>query len=167
MAASSAIPTSPSRKSAETEKAFAASRAGSSTLIQRYFEVSLYLLVATAVLTLVFTRKLDLLTDIAATMALGYKGLRIWRGRPPEISHSTATALVLGYFLFFPIDLWIFRATSRKARRIRCSTRDCSRQFTCCSLPRWCGCIPRGRFATTFFSRCWRLRGCSRPRFSR
>ncbi|HXT87501.1 MAG TPA: DUF3488 and transglutaminase-like domain-containing protein [Verrucomicrobiae bacterium] len=108
MAASSAIPTSPSRKSAETEKAFAASRAGSSTLIQRYFEVSLYLLVATAVLTLVFTRKLDLLTDIAATMALGYKGLRMWRGRPPEISHSTATALVLGYFLFFPIDLWIF-----------------------------------------------------------
>ncbi len=46
-------------------------RADSSTLIQRYFEVSLYLLVATAVLTLIFTRKLDLLTDIAATIALG------------------------------------------------------------------------------------------------
>ena len=83
-------------------------RADSSTLIQRYFEVSLYLLVATAVLTLIFTRKLDLLTDVAATIALGYKGLRIWRGRPPEISHSTATALVLAYFLFFPLDLWIF-----------------------------------------------------------
>lgn len=108
MAASSAIPTSPSRKSAAAERALAASRGDSSTLIQRYFEVSLYLLVATAVLTLLFTRKLDLLTNVAATIALGYKGLRIWRGRPPEISHGTATALVLGYFLFFPIDLWIF-----------------------------------------------------------
>jgi protein-glutamine gamma-glutamyltransferase len=88
--------------------AIATSRTDSLPLIQRYFEVSLYLLVATAVLTVVATRKLDLLSEILAPLAVGYKGLRILRGRPPEISQSTATALVLAYFLFFPLDLWIF-----------------------------------------------------------
>lgn len=77
-------------------------------VIQRYFEISLFLLVATAVLTLVATRKLDLVSEILAPLALAYKGMRISRGRGPEISARTATALVLTYFLIFPLDLWIF-----------------------------------------------------------
>ena len=77
-------------------------------VIQRYFEVSLFLLVATAVLTLVGTRKLDLVSEILAPLALAYKGVRISRGRGPEISPRTATTLVLAYFLIFPLDLWIF-----------------------------------------------------------
>lgn len=77
-------------------------------VIQRYFDVSLFLLVATAVLTLVGTHKLDLISEILAPVALAYKGIRLVRGRGPEISHRTATALVLGYFLIFPLDLWIF-----------------------------------------------------------
>jgi|SRR5579875_300032 len=93
---------------ASSAGAFTASRADSLPIIQRYFEVSLYLLVATAVLTVVATNKLDLLTEILAPVAIGYKGLRVWRGRPPEISQATATALVLAYFLIFPVDLWIF-----------------------------------------------------------
>src|SRR6202043_2382854 len=32
----------------------------------------------------------------------------IARGRGPEISSRFATGLVLGYFLFFPFDLWVF-----------------------------------------------------------
>ncbi|MFZ0641416.1 MAG: DUF3488 and transglutaminase-like domain-containing protein [Candidatus Acidiferrales bacterium] len=84
------------------------SRAEQLPVIQRYFEVSLFLLVATAVLTLVATRKLDLVSEIIAPLALAYKGVRISRGRGPEISPRTGTALVLAYFLFFPLDLWIF-----------------------------------------------------------
>ncbi|MGH9728360.1 MAG: DUF3488 domain-containing protein, partial [Candidatus Acidiferrales bacterium] len=77
-------------------------------VIQRYFEVSLFLLVATGILALIATGKLDLVTTVAAPVALGYKGLRIARGRDPELTHRNATALVLGYFVFFPIDLWVF-----------------------------------------------------------
>lgn len=77
-------------------------------VIQRYFEVSLFLLVATSVLTLVATRKLDLVPEILAPVALAYKAIRLVRGRGPEISPRIATTLVLAYFLFFPLDLWIF-----------------------------------------------------------
>jgi protein-glutamine gamma-glutamyltransferase len=76
--------------------------------IHRYFEVSVYLLAATGILSLVSTNKLDLLTTILAPAAVLYKGARLWRGLPPEISWRTATALVLGYFMFFPLDLWFF-----------------------------------------------------------
>jgi protein-glutamine gamma-glutamyltransferase len=77
-------------------------------VIQRYFDVSLFLLVATAVLTLVATRKLDLVSEILAPLAIAYKGIRVSRGRGPEILPRTATILVLAYFLIFPLDLWIF-----------------------------------------------------------
>lgn len=83
-------------------------RADRLPVIQRYFEVSLFLLVATSVLTLLATRKLDLVCDILAPVALAYKAIRLVRGRGPEISARTATTLVLAYFLFFPLDLWIF-----------------------------------------------------------
>jgi transglutaminase-like putative cysteine protease len=75
--------------------------------VQRYFEISLYLLVTTSVLTVASTGKLDLASTIAAPAALIFKGIRMWRGRGPELSARVATGLVLAYFLFFPIDLWI------------------------------------------------------------
>src|ERR1700732_1118753 len=75
--------------------------------VQRYFEISLYLLVCTGVVAVVSTSKLDLVTSIIPTIALGYKGVRLWRGRGPEISVRVATWMVLAYFLFFPFDLWI------------------------------------------------------------
>jgi hypothetical protein len=76
--------------------------------VQRYFEVSLFLLVSTGVISLVSTRKLDLLTTIAAPLAIVYKAVRLGRGQGPEISARVATWFVLGYFLFFPLDLWVF-----------------------------------------------------------
>ncbi len=75
--------------------------------VQRYFEVSLFLLVTTGVLAVVSTRKLDLLSTLFTPAALIYKGLGVWRGRGPEISSRVATWLVLAYFLFFPLDLWV------------------------------------------------------------
>lgn len=76
--------------------------------VQRYFEVSLYLLASTGVLAIVLTGKIDPLSTILAPVAVVYKGTRIWRKRGPEISVRVATWLVLVYFLFFPADLWVF-----------------------------------------------------------
>src|ERR1700691_2131319 len=75
--------------------------------VQRYFEVSLFLLVSTGILAVITTGKLDPVTTILGPLALIYKFIRIWRGRGPELSVRTATGLVLAYFLFFPFDLWV------------------------------------------------------------
>jgi hypothetical protein len=76
--------------------------------IQRYFEISLYLLICTGMLAVLSTGKLDVVTVLVAPAALIFKGIRIARRRGPEISSRFATGLVLGYFLFFPFDLWVF-----------------------------------------------------------
>ncbi|MGB7285080.1 MAG: DUF3488 and transglutaminase-like domain-containing protein [Candidatus Acidiferrum sp.] len=78
---------------------------------ERFFRASLFLLMATAVLTLVSTGKLDLLTMIVAPSAVLYKGFRWWRRRPAEIPHRTATRLVVAYLFVFPVDvLFLSRA---------------------------------------------------------
>ena len=75
--------------------------------VQRYFEVSLYLLVSTGILAIISTSKLDLASAAIPLAAIGYKGIRLWRGHGPEFSVRAATGLVLAYFLFFPFDLWV------------------------------------------------------------
>jgi len=75
--------------------------------VQRYFETSLFLLVATGVLSIVSTGKLDIVSVLIPSVALIYKGIRMQRGRGPEITPRAATGLVLAYFLFFPLDLWV------------------------------------------------------------
>jgi len=74
--------------------------------LQRYFQVSLFLLVSTGILAIVSTGKLDLFSTLIPPVALIYKGVRVFRGRGPELSARVATWFVLTYFLFFPIDLW-------------------------------------------------------------
>jgi len=74
--------------------------------VQRYFEVSLFLLVSTGIMAVVLSGKLDPVSLALPPIALVYKGFRMWRGHGPEISARVATWLVLAYFLFFPIDLW-------------------------------------------------------------
>ena len=76
--------------------------------VQRYFEISLYLLVSTGCMAVIATGKLDLFSTVVTPVALAYKGIGIWRDRGPEMSARIATGLVLGYFLFFPLDLWVF-----------------------------------------------------------
>lgn len=84
-----------------------ASRIVPRSAVQRYFESSLFLLVATGSLSIVSTGKLDLFTTVAVPIAFAYKAFRVWHRREPELSARTATALVLAYFLFFPFDLWV------------------------------------------------------------
>jgi hypothetical protein len=76
--------------------------------VQRYFDISLFLLVSTGLVAVVSTGKLDLVSTFIVLIALVYKGGRIWRGRGPELSTRVATWIVLVYFLFFPIDLRVF-----------------------------------------------------------
>ena len=75
--------------------------------VQRYFEVSLFLLVSTGIVAVISTGKLDPVSTVIPPIALAYKSIRIWRGRGPELSVRVATGLVLAYFLFFPVDLWL------------------------------------------------------------
>ena len=79
-----------------------------SSAVQRYFEASLFLLVATGSLSIISTGKLDLASTIAVPTAIFLKAYRLWRGHGPELSARLATWLVLAYFLFFPLDLWVF-----------------------------------------------------------
>ncbi|MGP8157348.1 MAG: DUF3488 and DUF4129 domain-containing transglutaminase family protein [Candidatus Acidiferrales bacterium] len=75
--------------------------------LQRYFEVSLFLLVSTGVLAIVSMGKLDMFSTFLPPAALLYKAIRVWRGKGPEISARVATWLVLAYFLFYPVDLFV------------------------------------------------------------
>jgi hypothetical protein len=85
------------------------SRSELASVLSRYFEASLYLMLYTAVLTLVATGKLDTFTTIAAPSVLVWKGFRRSRGRAPELSHRTATIFIAAYFLFAPVDYVLAR----------------------------------------------------------
>ncbi len=99
---SAAQPLAPTRPDSATD---------SLPAVQRYFQVSLYLLASTGILAVTSTGKLDLLSTLVPPAALIYKGVRMHRGRGPELSPRVATWLVLVYFLFFPIDLWVLSRT--------------------------------------------------------
>jgi protein-glutamine gamma-glutamyltransferase len=74
--------------------------------VQRYFEISLFLLVSTGILAIVSTGKLDPIAAVVPPIAVLVKGYRLWRGKSAEITVRFATELVLAYFLFFPLDLF-------------------------------------------------------------
>ena len=73
---------------------------------ERFFRGSLLFLVFTSVGTIITTGKLDLLTCILAPAAMLFKGYRWWKGKPAELSHTTATWLVLWYLGIFPLDIF-------------------------------------------------------------
>src|SRR6266404_3990477 len=73
---------------------------------ERFFRISLFLLLLTAILTLIGTGKIDLFTSITATAALLYRARRWWYGHEPELNSRTATLLVLCYVAFFPVDIF-------------------------------------------------------------
>jgi len=75
---------------------------------ERFFRISLFLLLLTAVLTLIGTGKIDLFTSILAATGLLYRARRWWYGHEVELSTRTATFMVLCYILFFPVDMFFF-----------------------------------------------------------
>ena len=73
---------------------------------ERFFRLSLFLLLLTAILTLIGTGKIDLFTSLIATFALLYRARRWWYGHQPELTSRGATFMVLCYLIFFPIDMF-------------------------------------------------------------
>lgn len=74
--------------------------------IDRYFEVSLFLLVATGIVAVVAAGKLDPFSTLIPAAVLIWKAIRVFQRRGPELSQRAATSCVLAYFLVFPLDLW-------------------------------------------------------------
>jgi protein-glutamine gamma-glutamyltransferase len=75
---------------------------------ERFFQGSLLLFIFSSIATLIATGKLDLLSSVLATLAMIYKGARWWWWRPVELSHRTATVLVVAYLAIFPLDVLLF-----------------------------------------------------------
>src|SRR5215469_3526349 len=73
---------------------------------ERFFRVSLFLLLFTAILTLIGTGKIDVFTSVVALSLINYRVRRWWYGHEPELPARTATILVLCYVLFFPVDMF-------------------------------------------------------------
>ena len=72
---------------------------------ERFFQGSLLLFIFSAIATLIATGKLDAFSCVVATLAITYKGFRWWRRKPIELSHQTATVLVLAYLVIFALDI--------------------------------------------------------------
>jgi protein-glutamine gamma-glutamyltransferase len=75
---------------------------------ERFFRTSLFLLILSSILTLVSTGKLDLFSSVLAPLAVLYKGYRGSQGKAAELSHNSATWLVVVYVAIFPIDVLLF-----------------------------------------------------------
>ena len=75
--------------------------------IERYFEVSLFLLVVTGFLTLVSTGRLDPLSLAMVSLALIGRGYLLLRNRAAVIPEKYDTALTLSYLLFYAADYFL------------------------------------------------------------
>jgi protein-glutamine gamma-glutamyltransferase len=71
---------------------------------ERFFRGSLFFLILTSIGMLIATGKLDSVACVLASIAVLYKGFRWLRRKRPELSHRTATWLVVCYLGFFPLD---------------------------------------------------------------
>ncbi|MFQ5817235.1 MAG: DUF3488 and DUF4129 domain-containing transglutaminase family protein [Terriglobia bacterium] len=74
------------------------------TVVQRYFEVSLFLLLTVGFLTLASTGELDIFSLVFVGSALVVKALRYRRHHEPELSPRAVTWLTWFYFVFYLID---------------------------------------------------------------
>jgi protein-glutamine gamma-glutamyltransferase len=80
----------------------------SSLPAERFFRGSLFFLILTSIGMLIATGKLDSITCVLASIAVLYKGFRWLRRKRTELSHRTATWLVVSYLGFFPLDTFFF-----------------------------------------------------------
>ena len=75
--------------------------------IERYFEVSLFLLVVTGFLTLASTGRLDPLSLAMVSLALIARGYLLLRNRAAVIPEKYDTTLTLSYLLFYAADYFL------------------------------------------------------------
>ncbi len=73
---------------------------------ERFFRLSLFFLLFVSVATLATTGKLDAISSLGALVLMSVKGVRLWSGKPTELTSRGATFLVIGYLAFFPLDIF-------------------------------------------------------------
>jgi len=76
--------------------------------IDQYFEIALFLLVATGFATLATTDQLDLPSIVVVSLALVLRGYALIRRRKLVISDRLTTPLSIIYFVFFALDYFGF-----------------------------------------------------------
>ena len=81
------------------------------TTIDRFFDVSLYLLIVTGFATLASTGRLDPLSVIAGWCALGVRGYLLLRDRKVVIPERWTSYLTVVYALFYAADYFLLSAS--------------------------------------------------------
>ncbi len=76
--------------------------------VQRYFEVSLLLTLATAFITVAMTGKLDFASTVVVSIALGVKLWSYSREADFSLSPKTVTRVSIFYIFFYALDFLIF-----------------------------------------------------------
>ena len=82
-----------------------------SKTIDRYFQLSLYLLIVTGFVTLASTGKLDAAALLLVSLALLYRGYLLVRGRRLQLPERWTTYLTLLYGIFYICDLFFLSGT--------------------------------------------------------
>src|SRR5208283_370881 len=83
-------------------------RLQSNISVQRYFEVSLLLTLATAFITVAMTGKLDFVSTVVVSIALGVKLWSYSREADFSLSPKTVTRVSIFYIFFYALDFLIF-----------------------------------------------------------
>ena len=89
------------------QQATVLSPASTSRVLERYFEVALYLLLVAGFATLASTGKLDLPSLVLVGLVLMFRGYLVAQGRQVVISDKTASLLTLIYVLFYAADFFL------------------------------------------------------------
>jgi protein-glutamine gamma-glutamyltransferase len=85
-------------------------QAGTSTAVERYFQISLFLLVATGFVTLVSTGRLDLPFVVVVAAALLLRGYLLLTGRTLQLPERWTSYITIGYLGFYIADFFLVSA---------------------------------------------------------
>ena len=83
-------------------------RLQSNISVQRYFEISLLLTLATGFITVAMTGKLDFVSTVVVSLALGVKLWGYFREADFSLSPRTVTRISIFYIFFYALDFLIF-----------------------------------------------------------
>ncbi len=75
--------------------------------VERYFEISLYLLIVTGFTTLASTGKLDMLSVLVVTAALLFRGYLLLQGRTLVIPERWTSFSAVAYAVFYVLDFFL------------------------------------------------------------
>ena len=90
--------------------------------VQRYFDISLLLMLATGFLTVATTGKLDAISIVVVCTALGIKLWSVIRGTDYSLGPKTVTRISIFYIFFYGLDFLIFASGPSPIDRMLAAT---------------------------------------------